>query len=166
MNDLRHTMIIEPAEPVARRRGSEKPLVVKRLGVLMKYLLTFLAAVLLTGCASHSQQQPVAVVHSECSPASLPCHHVAVVVTTNAAVVYVGGEVVQPGRITWTPQLTLTKAVALAGGFTDFADRKQIEIRHRDGKVEKCSYEQAEGKVTNNPVLERGDFVRVPQRLF
>ena len=32
--------------------------------------------------------------------------------------IYVGGEVQHPGRIVWTPDLTLAKAVQAAGGFT------------------------------------------------
>jgi polysaccharide export outer membrane protein len=32
--------------------------------------------------------------------------------------IYVGGEVQRPGRIVWTPDLTLAKAIQAAGGFT------------------------------------------------
>lgn len=71
-----------------------------------------------------------------------------------------------PGRIAWRPGLTLTKAIAIAGGFTDFADRKHLEIHRYDGAVEKYNYHQPMSAATNNPSLNRGDVVYVGRRFF
>ena len=39
---------------------------------------------------------------------------------------YVRGEVRAPGRVPWTPGLTVVKAVSLAGGFSDYADKTNV----------------------------------------
>ena len=43
--------------------------------------------------------------------------------------VYIGGEVENPGAYAYRPGLTVEKLIALAGGFTDRADRQAIELR-------------------------------------
>lgn len=42
---------------------------------------------------------------------------------------YVSGEVKSPNGFAWEPGLTVEKAIAQAGGFTDRADRKDINLR-------------------------------------
>ncbi|MCC5022816.1 MAG: polysaccharide biosynthesis/export family protein [Candidatus Synoicihabitans palmerolidicus] len=42
--------------------------------------------------------------------------------------VYVGGEVQRPGRIVWTPDLTMTKAIQAAGGFTLYAKETAVNV--------------------------------------
>ncbi|GAB7217163.1 MULTISPECIES: polysaccharide biosynthesis/export family protein [Dickeya] len=42
---------------------------------------------------------------------------------------YITGEVVKPNGYTYEPGLNVEKALALAGGFTDRADRKDLAIR-------------------------------------
>jgi polysaccharide biosynthesis/export protein VpsN len=121
----------------------------------MKYLTTFFAVAVLAGCASHKPQQQVA------APASpLLSHRTVTIVETNP-VVFISGEVLHPGRFMWTSGLTLTNAIVLAGGFTDFADKSQLQIRHCNGTVEKYSYQQ-----TNSPLLEQSDVVHVGRRFF
>ena len=83
-----------------------------------------------------------------------------VAIMTNA-VVFMTGEVERPGPIKWSSSLTLTNAVSLAGGFTDFANWKRIVIHHQDGQVERYSYLQAVDDGTNNPPLRPDDIVRV-----
>ena len=51
-----------------------------------------------------------------------------IVVETAPQVVYVTGEVTKPGPVTMNGQLTILQALAMAGGFTDFANRKEILI--------------------------------------
>ena len=43
--------------------------------------------------------------------------------------IYLLGEVKKPDGYAWEPGLTAEKAIALAGGFTDRADRHDIRIR-------------------------------------
>src|SRR5262245_34025307 len=106
----------------------------------MKHIVIIFAAVILTGCTTHTRQaeHPQAAPPSEASPFK---SRTITVVLTNP-VVFVGGEVMHPGRYDWIPGLTLTNAIALAGGFTDFADRRQLEIRRPTGVVERYSYRQ------------------------
>ena len=42
--------------------------------------------------------------------------------------VYVGGEVVRPGRIVWTPDFTVAKAIQSAGGFTLYAKESRVSL--------------------------------------
>ena len=51
-----------------------------------------------------------------------------IVVETAPQVVYVTGEVTKPGPVTISGPLTILQALAMAGGFTDFANRKEILI--------------------------------------
>lgn len=77
--------------------------------------------------------------------------------------VFVNGEVRRAGRIDWTPGLTISNAIALAGGFRDFADRGRIEIRRQAGHVERYSL-RPQHAGTNTVSLERGDVVHVGMR--
>jgi polysaccharide export outer membrane protein len=62
---------------------------------------------------------------------------------------YVRGEVRSPGRVPWTPGLTVVKAIALAGGPGDYADKTNVEIRRRDSII-KVNFKEAE----KNPQLD------------
>lgn len=42
--------------------------------------------------------------------------------------IYVGGEVTRPGRIVWTPDLTVAKAIQSAGGFTLYARETRVSL--------------------------------------
>ncbi|HIF9314792.1 TPA: polysaccharide biosynthesis/export family protein [Photobacterium damselae] len=48
---------------------------------------------------------------------------------------YVSGEVKTPGGYEYRPGLTLEQAVAIAGGFTDRADRDDVAIRRTNGQL-------------------------------
>src|SRR5262249_16682238 len=47
---------------------------------------------------------------------------------------FVDGEVKQPARHEYVGELTVLRAITTAGGFTDFAKRKKIEIRRTTGR--------------------------------
>lgn len=72
--------------------------------------------------------------------------------------VYVVGEVESPGRYAYARGLTVMGAVALAGGYTDDADRNGVRIRRAAdprGRAE---------AVTGGVDVLPGDTVRVPAR--
>jgi len=83
--------------------------------------------------------------------------------------VTVGGEVGKPGKIDWRGDVTLTQAIALAGGFTDTAKHSQVLLFRR------VSDQWAEAKLINvkqmlsgrnlaeDPVLQPGDMLYVPK---
>jgi protein involved in polysaccharide export with SLBB domain len=57
-----------------------------------------------------------------------------VTVSTDLQVYYVQGQVRTPGRQQYIGTTTVLKAVASAGDFTDFADRKRVVLTRADGK--------------------------------
>ncbi len=71
--------------------------------------------------------------------------------------VYVSGEVSRPGSFPYNKDLTLLKAIALAGGFTQWAKKTKVVIlREKDGKP---------GAITVNAAkIERGTIDDVPLR--
>lgn len=72
--------------------------------------------------------------------------------------IYVSGEVKLPGGYEYQPGLTLEKAIALAGGFTDRADRSDIDIR--------CSNGQLLQDVSLTHAVNPGDTVIIDHSFF
>ncbi len=76
--------------------------------------------------------------------------------------VYVLGEVERAGEFKYAPELTVTQAVALAGGYTYRADRSRVFVR-RAGQPQEVTYELS----SERPVyLSPGDTIRVGERYF
>ena len=81
----------------------------------------------------------------------------------------VGGQVGKPGKIDWRGDVTLTEAIAMAGGFTDAAKHSQVLLFRR------VSDQWTEAKIINtkkmlnsrnlqeDPVLQPGDMLFVPK---
>ena len=87
------------------------------------------------------------------------------IITTNQFVT-IDGEVKQPGRYLWRDGLTLTNAIQLAGGPTEFAFRSLLRISHPDGFVERCNYSAIMKGLTNDVALKPGDHVSLSKRIF
>jgi polysaccharide export outer membrane protein len=79
--------------------------------------------------------------------------------------VYVGGEVTRPGRIVWTPDLTLTKAVQAAGGFSLYAKETRINLV-RDRIAYPVDAHLAQKSPMEDPRLMPGDSIQVPKSAF
>ncbi|MFV0337066.1 MAG: polysaccharide biosynthesis/export family protein [Chthoniobacterales bacterium] len=79
--------------------------------------------------------------------------------------VNVEGDVRRPNRIGFTPDMTLMSALIAAGGLTDFADQKKIQLI-RDGKSQFYDIR----KIRRNPTLDvpvkPGDMIFVPRSFF
>ena len=73
---------------------------------------------------------------------------------------YILGEVNKPGQYTYSIGLTVTKAVATAGGFTYRADNKTVYIT-REGATS-----EAPAPVTAATWIGPGDTVRIGERMF
>ena len=91
---------------------------------------------------------------------------VTVIVTeTSPQVVYVTGEVNKPGALTLTGQMSILQALAMAGGFTDFADKKNILIKRKSARgmeTLKFNYKDALDDDKKEPLqLRAGDTVVV-----
>lgn len=79
--------------------------------------------------------------------------------------VYVGGEVAQPGRVIWTPDLSFLKAIQAAGGFSLYAKEGGVQLS-RDGKTYVIDANHALEDPTDDPKLYPGDSINVPRSPF
>jgi polysaccharide biosynthesis/export protein VpsN len=79
--------------------------------------------------------------------------------------VYVGGEVTRPGRIIWTPDLTVAKAVQAAGGFTLYAKESKVNLV-REQKAYEINITLAQKNPAQDVRLMPGDSVQVPRSPF
>jgi len=88
---------------------------------------------------------------------------VAVTLATSARI-YVVGQMVKPGEFPLSGRMTVIQALALAGGFKEFAKPEGIVIVRRDQTVIPVNYKRiADGKdVAQNVLLAAGDTVVVP----
>src|SRR5262249_1993816 len=74
------------------------------------------------------------------------------------------GEVAKPGRYELKGWATVLDALALAGGFTQFASRSRIVILHYDGKTMKripINYNKVAAGEQENFYLRNGDIILV-----
>lgn len=79
--------------------------------------------------------------------------------------VYVGGEVAHPGRIIWTPDLTVAKAMQAAGGFTLYAKETAVNLT-RDNGAYVLDVKLAQKNPAQDPRLMPGDSLQVPRSPF
>jgi protein involved in polysaccharide export with SLBB domain len=77
----------------------------------------------------------------------------------------VGGEVYQKGRQLYIGKTTVLRAIASCGDFTEFANRRKVEITRADGRREIMDCKAA----LRDPRLDRpicpGDHINVPRSL-
>lgn len=79
--------------------------------------------------------------------------------------IYVGGEVQRPGRIVWTPDLTVTKAIQSAGGFTLYAKETAVSLV-RDKDAYPIDVKLAQKIPEQDPRLIPGDSLQIPRSPF
>ena len=79
--------------------------------------------------------------------------------------IYVGGEVAHPGRIVWTPDLTVTKAIQAAGGFTLYAKEARVNLV-REQKAYDINCTLAQKNPEQDVRLMPGDSIQVPRSPF
>jgi polysaccharide export outer membrane protein len=86
------------------------------------------------------------------------------VTQATSARVYVVGQTMRPGDFPLSGHMTVLKALALAGGFKDFARTDSIVIIREDQTVIPFNYKRvADGKdVSQNVMLLAGDTIVVP----
>ncbi len=89
-----------------------------------------------------------------------------IVAETIPPVIYVMGEVAKPGAVPITGPMTVVQALAVAGGFKDFANTKKIRILRKgsNGKVQTIDFDYRDAiESPDRPVLlQPGDTVIVP----
>ncbi len=92
--------------------------------------------------------------------------YLTITVKTKERFYFVSGDVRIPGRYPYYGYITVLRAIATAGGFGDFADRKRVELRRANGQIFKIDAKKA----IKNPKLDLevmpGDEVFVHRRFM
>lgn len=81
-----------------------------------------------------------------------------------ATFVTVGGAVRAPGRVPYTPDMTLMTAISASGGFNDFAGNR-LRLR-RGGKQVTLDVRDIRKNPAKDPPLQPGDQVEVDESFF
>jgi polysaccharide biosynthesis/export protein len=86
------------------------------------------------------------------------------VTQATSAKIYVVGQMVRPGEFPLSGRMTVLKALALAGGFKEFAKPDSIVIVREDQRVIPFNFKHVgEGKdMSQNVLLSAGDTIVVP----
>jgi hypothetical protein len=83
--------------------------------------------------------------------------------STNAPLkIMISGNLRNPGLYAWTNGMTLSNAIDMAGGFTDFAPRT-LYLQHWDCSTEKFRLGRG-NTLKSNPTLKSGDSVISPMQ--
>ena len=88
-----------------------------------------------------------------------------IVVETIAPLVYVMGEVTNPGSISMQGPISVLQALAIAGGFKDFANTKNIKVLRRTNRGQQTiAFNYREALRAEGPpmMLQPGDTIVVP----
>jgi protein involved in polysaccharide export with SLBB domain len=83
--------------------------------------------------------------------------------------VYVEGEVRQQGRFPLTTGMTMLQAIAVAGGLTDWASKKELRILREVGGEKReltVDMRKVETRKVEDPVLQPGDYILVKRRIL
>lgn len=78
---------------------------------------------------------------------------------------YIRGEVRNPGRYPLARGMTLTMAIATAGGYTDYAKPSKVRIM-RGSQVLNVDATQVDKRQAPDPIIQRGDTIVVDPRVL
>lgn len=102
-------------------------------------------------------------IHDKYVPRYYP--ELTVIVASEARYYYIDGEVRSPGQKEYPGQMTLAKAISVAGGFTDFAKKTKVRVtRGRQSEIvngDKAIYDPS----YDIPIYP-GDKIYVPRRFW
>jgi len=73
---------------------------------------------------------------------------------------FVLGEVLKPGSYPYVAGLTIAQVIAISGGYTRRASTSRIKVKRFGSPA------GSEESVTEDSIVNPGDIVRVPERLF
>lgn len=79
---------------------------------------------------------------------------------------YVDGEVRGQGKFPYSSSITVSKAIAAAGGFTDFANKRRVKLIRADGRRQTINCNQVLDHPELDPLVFPDDKIHVPRRLF
>lgn len=84
----------------------------------------------------------------------------------NTRFYYVGGEVKQPGRQVYLGAMTVLRAVQSCGDFTEFANRRKVQLIRANGKIYSVNANRALKDPTLDLPVYPGDRIHVPRKIL
>lgn len=116
----------------------------------------------------HAAGKTVAQLQDDIRKAYVPkfYHNLTISVKTEERVFFVGGEVRMPNRQYFHDGITVLRAIDVAGGFTDFANRNKIELRRTSGEIIKIRWKDAMKNPKKDPVIYPDDQIIVHKRVI
>lgn len=102
--------------------------------------------------------------------ANIPLQHGDIIAVGDRELFYIRGEVARPGPYQFESEMTILRAISYAGGFSQFANRKQVDILRSgangvQAKITVNVKAIEDGKKEDLP-LRPGDTIIVPRRIF
>ena len=85
-------------------------------------------------------------------------------VKTEDRFVFASGEVKLPNRYLYSGELSVLKVIATAGGFTDFANKRKVELTRVNGTIERIDCVKALADSALDLPVYPGEKVFVPRR--
>ncbi len=79
---------------------------------------------------------------------------------------YIDGEVKVPNRQIYNSRITVSKAIASVGGFTDFANKKKVTLTRVDGRTQIVNCPKVLKDPSLDPEVYPGDKIHVPRRVW
>lgn len=86
-------------------------------------------------------------------------------VQTTAKIYYMEGEVARPQEYMLNRRITVLQAIAAAGGYTDYADPKDVTITRR-GEIIKLNAKKLEKRPELDIPVEAGDRIKVDRTFY
>ncbi len=84
---------------------------------------------------------------------------------TGSLFVNLDGEVRSRGRRAWTPDMTLLTAITAAGGVSEYADQKRVQLS-RDGKIEYIDIRRIRRDPGLDVPVQPGDNIFIPRSFW
>lgn len=91
--------------------------------------------------------------------------NITVNIQTSAKTYYMEGEVARPQEYPLSRRITLLQAIASAGGYTDYADKKDVTITRR-GEIIKLNAKTIERNPELDVPIEAGDRIKVDRTFY
>jgi polysaccharide export outer membrane protein len=92
--------------------------------------------------------------------------NVTVTVKTLQRYYYVTGEVAHPGAVAYVPGITVTKAIAAAGGFTEYANKRKVDLTRPGQKPIRIDCIKAADDPSLDPLVLPNEKVDVKRRFL
>ena len=78
--------------------------------------------------------------------------------------IFVGGQVKLPGKLLYSGEMTVLKAIKAAGDFTDFAQPKRVEVIRTNNRRQIVNCDKARRSPKLDLPIFPGDMINVPRR--